>query len=282
MKTAIKTGLLLAFWLALTGYSFSDELQIRIRLSEAGLLKEADEDSEVVRTALEGDVFNVLMRYRDFYLVNDEESHAFLYIPFFAAEELVFGVPEHVTIEGQMAAPSVSEDLSSWQVVPEKYRHTDGIDLKSEYSGEMGTAHNGKSYPKEYSYNREYQPQVDGAQMVRDARRFLGVKYVLGGTTEKGIDCSGLTRVCLANQGIEVVHRASLQALEGRYVNASDLQTGDLVFFRDDVTPRYLSHVGIYISGGRFIHAGQSNGKVAINSLSDEYFKNHYAFARRF
>ena len=93
MKTAIKTGLLLAFWLALTGYSFSDELQIRIRLSETGLLKEADDDSEVVRTVLEGDIFSVLMRYRDFYLVNDTETHAFLYVPFYAAEELVFGVP---------------------------------------------------------------------------------------------------------------------------------------------------------------------------------------------
>jgi cell wall-associated NlpC family hydrolase len=282
VKTAIKTGLMLAIWLGLTGSSFSEELQIRIRLSETGLLREASEDSEAVRMAIEGDVFDVLMRVRDFYLVNDTETHAFLYVPFFAAEELVFGVPEHVTIEGQMLAPSVSEDLSSWQVVPEKYRHTDGIDLRSEYNGEMAVAHNGKSYPKEYAHNNSYKPVIDGAQLVRDARHFMGVNYVLGGTSSKGIDCSGLTKVCLEKQGISVVHRASLQALEGRYVSADKLRTGDLVFFRDDETPRYLSHVGIYMSNGRFIHASGSSGKVVVGSLSDKYFKNHYAFARRF
>ena len=64
----------------------------------------------------------------------------------------------------------------------------------------------------------DYQPQVDGRELVTDALEFRGTKYVLGGTTKRGIDCSGLVKVCLANQGIDVVHRSSLQALEGRYV----------------------------------------------------------------
>ena len=119
-------------------------------------------------------------------------------------------------------------------------------------------AHNGKKYPKSYDHNPNYKSVTDGPRLVRDARKYLSVPYVLGGMDEGGIDCSGLTKKCLENQGIEIVHRASLQALEGKYVAASDLQTGDLVFFRDDKTPRYLSHVGIYMSNGRFIHASGS------------------------
>jgi cell wall-associated NlpC family hydrolase len=104
---------------------------------------------------------------------------------------------------------------------------------------------------------------------------------VLGGTGLDGIDCSGLTRVCLANQGVDVVHRASIQALEGRYIEVKHLRPGDLVFFKDDKTERYLSHVGIYAGNGKFIHASGSAGKVVVGSLSDKYFKTQYAFARR-
>jgi cell wall-associated NlpC family hydrolase len=145
----------------------------------------------------------------------------------------------------------------------------------------MLTAHNGKKYPAQYDYNYSYRPVIDGVQLVRDAREFLGVEYVLGGESHKGIDCSGLTRVCLARQGIDVVHRASLQALEGRYVQHTDLRPGDLVYFRDDKTERYLSHVGIYVGNNKFIHASGSYGKVVITSLSKDYYKSHYAFARR-
>lgn len=124
-------------------------------------------------------------------------------------------------------------------------------------------------------------PRVNGQRLVRDALVYLGAPYVLGGSTSQGIDCSGLTKACLARQGIDVLHRSSLQALEGQYVPHDALRAGDLVFFRDDVDSRYLSHVGIYAGNGRFVHASRSKGGVVVTSLSEAYFKTHYAFARR-
>lgn len=275
----------LAFGLALglSGAALASQITVEIQSPDTPLLSTYKKDAKVARLAEQGETFTAFVSslYSGFYMVVDKESNSFLYVPFSAAQEIV-PVPEDMLISGQFDAPAPI-DFSEWRVMPDNAPYTDGIDMvkyRSKADG-MLTAHNGKSFPASYSFNHDYRPRVNGARLLRDAMKFLDTPYVLGGTTTSGIDCSGLTRVCLANQGIDVVHRASIQALEGLYVEVRDLRPGDLLFFKDPKTDRYLSHVGIYIGSGKFVHASGSAGKVVIASLSDKYFKSYYAFARR-
>lgn len=104
--------------------------------------------------------------------------------------------------------------------------------------------------------------QRDGASIVSTARRLTGLPYMWGGTSTKGVDCSGFVRTVLLQHDIIIPRDASQQAYKGRHIEIDplfdSLQTGDLLFFgrkADGENDAHVSHVGIYIGSGRFIHS---------------------------
>jgi peptidoglycan DL-endopeptidase CwlO len=104
------------------------------------------------------------------------------------------------------------------------------------------------------------------ARVVRFARRYLGVRYVYGGTSPRsGFDCSGFTRFVYAHFGVALPHYSGAQFSMGRRVSRAGLRPGDLVFFDG------LGHVGLYIGGGRFIHAPHTGTRVSIARLGGWY-----------
>jgi len=119
-------------------------------------------------------------------------------------------------------------------------------------------------------------PEVTEA-IIAQAERLLGVPYLWGGMSAKGVDCSGLVRIAHIMNGILLPRNASQQIKCGDRVDLKDLQRGDLVFFGTPATdekPMRITHVGIYLGNNRIIH---SSHRVRVNSLIPEdsdYYEN--------
>lgn len=114
-----------------------------------------------------------------------------------------------------------------------------------------------------------------GSSVVAYAQQFLGCKYVYGGTTTSGFDCSGFTQFVYKHFGINLNRTAAAQYSNGTAV--TNLQAGDLVMFGKSG----INHVGIYIGGNTFIHAANPSRGVTTDTLASGYYKTNYVGARR-
>ena len=115
--------------------------------------------------------------------------------------------------------------------------------------------------------------------IIAQAEKLLGVPYLWGGMSAKGVDCSGLVRISHIMNGILLPRNASQQIKCGERVELDNLQRGDLVFFGTPATdekPMRITHVGIYLGENKIIH---SSHRVRINSLipgDDDYYENSH------
>jgi cell wall-associated NlpC family hydrolase len=116
--------------------------------------------------------------------------------------------------------------------------------------------------------------------IVQEARESVGTPYVWAQQSEKSTDCAGLVRRVAAVAGIAIPRTSRAQYASGRPIPASDLRPGDLVFFKNTYR-RGISHVGIYVGEGEFIHAASRRRRVVVDRLDKEYFAARFAGARR-
>ena len=147
--------------------------------------------------------------------------------------------------------------------------------VKIEYKGNVGYV------ATKYLSDTKVQTasNANSSEIVAYAKKYLGSRYVHGGNTPAGFDCSGFTQYVYKHFGYSLSRSSSSQAGDGVGVSKSNLQQGDIICFSGSSKSKKVSHVGIYIGSGRFIHSANSRKGVITSSIDgDGYF---YVCARR-
>lgn len=124
----------------------------------------------------------------------------------------------------------------------------------------------------------ELSPTTDNV-VINEAMKLIGVPYQFGGSTIDAFDCSGFIYYTFNKAG-KAINRLSSEGYYSRSYYINSPQPGDLVFFENTYKPG-ISHMGIYISDNKFIHASTTNG-VEIMDLSNPYYQKHFDGFKRF
>ncbi|MDO5089501.1 MAG: C40 family peptidase [Leptotrichiaceae bacterium] len=119
-------------------------------------------------------------------------------------------------------------------------------------------------------------------KLVNESSTYLGIPYLWGGTTRKGLDCSAFVKNVYSSIGIILPRVSRDQAKVGKRVSLAAARKGDLIFFETDPKrPDTVSHVGMYIGNGKMIHASSGSEKVVIVPLNQGYFMSKMVAVKR-
>ncbi|MDQ1325107.1 MAG: NlpC/P60 protein [Campylobacterota bacterium] len=124
--------------------------------------------------------------------------------------------------------------------------------------------------------------ETDRKQLLEDAKYYKGGRYIWGGTTPQGFDCSGYVQYLYKKHHIDLPRTAYAQSQKGKPVDINNLQKGDLLFFLTDKKRGIpVTHVGIYIGEGKFIHAASKKDGIIISPITHGSYRERFVEARR-
>lgn len=127
-------------------------------------------------------------------------------------------------------------------------------------------------------------PITKADKIVANALKYKGVKYKFGGTTKRGMDCSGVIYVAFGEENFQLPRVSRDMAKRGKKISLSKAKKGDLLFFRTNKSRRRINHVGLIVSNKKgqikFIHSTSSRG-VIVSSLIEKYWKKAFVKATK-
>jgi cell wall-associated NlpC family hydrolase len=123
--------------------------------------------------------------------------------------------------------------------------------------------------------------EAEAGQHLADfAQEYVGSRYVWGGTGPYGFDCTGFVQFVYGEFGISLPRNEAGQLASGERVSGDEVQPGDILVFANTYR-RGLSHVGIYLGEGRFVHAVDEAHGVTVSNLWDSYWSPRFVGASR-
>jgi cell wall-associated NlpC family hydrolase len=127
--------------------------------------------------------------------------------------------------------------------------------------------------------SRQQSSDAAAERILQEAHALLGTPYQYGGTSSRGLDCSGLVYLSHQRAGVRVPRTSVTQYQHSDPVDLGRLRPGDVLFFH--LQPPKISHVAIYAGNARFIHAPSSGKQVSYDSLENPYWASHLVAAGR-
>ncbi len=281
-KLLVSAGAFTALLGMLTTSAFAQGQVGTVNASSLNIREGASTSSAVVAKAAQGAQVNILESYNGWYKITSGDATGWVsgnYIT--VSQEAVKGMitSDNVNVR---TGPGSSYDV----ILSVLSEGVDVIDAEGDWykvrfsTGLEGWIHS--DYVNTGDKKVASRGTSSGNQITEYAKKFLGVKYVWGGNSSKGVDCSGFTKLVYGSNGIDLNRVAADQASQGTKINASNLKPGDLVFFDTNGGKNYINHVGIYLGDGQFIHASSGAGKVTTSSLTTGFYANTYMTARTF
>ena len=250
--------------------------------------KEASTDSEVIKELEIGSTVKVLEVSENWLKVKKGEDEGYIRALYVSEEAPVIEVEEPAVsnVQTSNAQNNRTQSSTSSSSSNNSTNSSNGQAQSGNSSSNSNktTSSNGQTQKPAQNNNSSYNPPASSTSSVQAVLNLayskIGSPYVWGAEGPNSFDCSGFTSYVFRNAaGVSLPRTSSAQSGYGRTVSKSNLQAGDLVFF--NTSGKGVSHVGIYVGGGKMIHSPSSGKTVSVTSIDSSYYSSRFVTAKR-